>query len=138
MASKASVNPDQAVMDQLDAQGARGWKPDEGDTIVGSIQKISASTPSKYGIYPIVLVMTEDGELVNLHCFHNVLRNRLLEQRPKVGERIAVKYVGREQGKNFDEPYYSYSVVMPDRPVTDDSTSWDIFETNPDGTADTE
>jgi len=97
---------------ELAVQAAKGWNPSEGDTVMGKIIKIGSSNPNRYGIYPIVTVLTDDGELVNLHCFHSVLKNRLIAYRPTVGERLAVKYVGEQQGKNFDEPYHNYAVVM--------------------------
>lgn len=115
-------------MSQLDVQGAEGWKPNEGDTIVGTMQNITASNPGQYGIYPIVTLVTEEGELVNVHCFHQTLRNRLLEKRPRIGEKLAIRYNGRVQGKDKNRSaYYNYSVVV-DRPTDDVSTGWDAFQ----------
>lgn len=123
----AKSDAQSSFMEQLDVQGAEGWKPEEGDTIVGHIQNITASMPGQYGIYPIVTLVTEEGELVNVHAFHTTLRNRLLEKRPKVGEKVAIRYNGRVQSKDRNRsPYYNYSVVV-DRPNEDNGSGWDFF-----------
>jgi hypothetical protein len=143
-ASKAAaLTPPADLLSQLDEQGAKGWTPNPGDTMMGVITSIKASTPSDYGIYPIVTIKPDDGdELVALHCFHSLIRNKLLEARPAVGERIAVKYFGEVEGKNSKsrggtrDPYHSYSLVV-DRSTPDEgSVSWDSFGADPDPTED--
>lgn len=125
--SKSDVNQTE-MLDALAVQGASGWKPNEGDTLMGTIQAITASNPGQYGIYPIVTVITDDGEIVNVHAFHNTLRNRLLQNRPKLGEKIAVQYLGRVQSKDKNRsPYYNYAVVIGD-PQKVEEAGWDMFD----------
>ena len=122
MATKASSE----FADRLAMQGAAGWQPKAGDTLVGIVMGVSASAPSEYGIYPIMTLATEpNGDPVNVHCFHEVLRNRLLEKKPAPGERIAIQYLGEREGKN--RAYHSYAVVV-DRPDAQEATAWNTFE----------
>jgi len=133
MAKEAVSMTQEDMLTQLEQQGAKGWQPSEGDVVMGVITDIKASLPGEFGIYPIVTVrQDETGELIALHCFHSILRTRLLEKRPVVGERIAVQYQGTVEGKAAKagkrDPYHNYSVVV-DRP-TDTPTqaaSWDTF-----------
>lgn len=125
--SKTDVNQTE-MLEALAVQGAAGWKPNEGDTIMGTIQSITASNPGQYGIYPIVTLLTQDGEIVNVHAFHNTLRNRLLQQRPKIGEKVAIQYLGRVQSKDKNRsPYYNYAVVIGD-PTKVEEAGWDTFD----------
>lgn len=79
---------------------AEGWRPEEGDTIIGTVTDIGIGSSAYGGTYPIVTVEVQDtGKEVAVHCFHAALRSRMLELRPEVGERIGVKYVGQEPHK---------------------------------------
>lgn len=121
---------------RLDLESAEGWTPEAGDTLIGTIVGIKASAPNEYGIYPIVTVATEDGT-VAIHCFHQTLKDPLLEQRPVVGEKVAVAYLGTKESKKRKDSngnpvkYHNYSMVV-DRPQTEDSTSWDMFASSND------
>jgi hypothetical protein len=114
-----------SLRDRLDLESAEGWNPEEGDTLIGAVISIKASSPNEYGIYPIVTVATENGN-VAVHCFHSILKNALLEARPAVGERIAIAYLGMKHSKKNDRPYANYSVVV-DRPQADSTDGWDSF-----------
>jgi hypothetical protein len=117
-----------AMQEQLDVQGAKGWKPNEGDTIIGAVVAVTVSNPGEFGIYPIITLATDNG-MVNVHAFHNVLKNRFLEKRPAKGERVAIQYQGERTPKNPRRPgqtYHAYSVVVDrDEP---DTMGWDAFQ----------
>lgn len=114
------------LQERLALASAEGWNPSEGDTLIGTILDIKASRENEYGIYPIVTLATEQGN-VAVHAFHELLKNGLMEARPAVGERIAIAYLGERQSKaNDDRTYHNYSVVV-DRPSDDTSDSWDSF-----------
>lgn len=74
----------------------QGWTPEPGDKLVGHVLYVGTTTGTspELGSYPIVGIVTDDGEPVNLHCFHTVLRNAVERWNPERGDRIAVKYFG--------------------------------------------
>jgi hypothetical protein len=125
--AKAPSDARANMLNQLEQDSAEGWNPNEGDTLVGVIQNIKASQPNEYGIYPIVTVATDDGTLVAVHCFHTILRNRLLEKRPAPGESVAIKYLGEKESKTAGRSYHNYAVVV-DRPTDSEAqATWDAF-----------
>jgi hypothetical protein len=50
-----------------------------------------------------VTIRSDDGEFA-VHCFHEVLANELARIAPKVGDRIGIKY----SGKDRDGGYHRY------------------------------
>jgi hypothetical protein len=131
MAQTKTQDSTSPYAEQLAAQGAKGWKPEPGDTLTGVVVGITPSNPGEYGIYPIVTIRKDDGELVALHAFHATLKNRLIEKRPVAGEVIAVQFHGERESKKEDSrgrkrTYNSYAVVV-DRPDSEANTSWDSF-----------
>lgn len=118
----APTNMSPEMQQQLAVQSAPGWNPKQGETLIGVVVAISASNPGEFGTYPILTLSTDKG-MVNVHAFHDVLLNRLLEKAPAPGERVAIQYNGEKEGK--DRNYHHYSVVV-DR--DDDSIStWSQF-----------
>lgn len=121
------------MLERLEQEAAAGWKPEAGDTLVGVVDNVKASQPNQYGTYPIVTIRTEDGEMVAVHCFHQTLKDRLLEKRPAPGERVAIQYIGtatsktRTDSKGNPVEYHKYAVVV-DRPTdTETAATWDTF-----------
>lgn len=106
----AAPNLTPEMQQQLDIQSAPGWNPKVGDTIIGVVVGISASNPGEFGTYPIVTLSTDKQGMVNVHAFHDVLLNRLLEKAPAPGERVAISYNGEKEGKT--RSYHHYSVVV--------------------------
>lgn len=110
---------------QLGQDYADAWMPDEGDSIIGVITTISVGH-SEYGQYPILTILTPDGEMKAVHAFHTVLKDRLIDMRPKVDEIIGIKFLGHvlpEGGTKGVNDYYAYKVLMT-RPAAD---IWDKF-----------
>lgn len=111
---------------QLDQDYAPAWRPEkEGDSILGTITTVSMGH-SEYGTYPIITVVTSDGEMLAVHGFHGVLKQRLIEIRPKVDEVIGIKFIGHivpEDGEKGVNDYYAYKVII-NRP---DDDIWDKF-----------
>ena len=89
------------------------WRPEEGDLVAGTLRDISDSSENEFGSYVILMIETPTGKLVNVHCFHTVLRRdierRLQRGTLKTGDEIAIKYIGKadkaERGKNAAELY---------------------------------
>jgi len=99
----------------MDLNYAEGWRPEEGDTLLGRVTDLSMGA-STYGRYPIVTVAPEDGgDAVAVHAFHTGLKNRLAELRPKVGERIGIKYLGKRPLKSNPANTVAVYIVKMDR-----------------------
>lgn len=90
-----------SLEDRLESGNASAWRPDQGDpdVLLGVVTEISWGT-SDYAPYLIVTVRQEDGEEKAIHAFHTVLRRELERQKPNIGERIGVKYLGEQEAKN--------------------------------------
>jgi len=123
----AKADTDAAMLERLQQEAAEGWNPDEGETLLGVILNIKSSQQNEYGIYPIVTVQTDEGKVVAIHCFHQVLKQRLLEKRPAPGEKLAVQYIGEVDKGEDGRSYHNYAVVV-DRPTdTEAQATWDMF-----------
>lgn len=96
-------------MSDMNFDLAPGWLPPEGEVIVGKVTDVSRqrSNLNEQAYYPIITVETEgpvtvkDGDStkvvapggsVAIHAFHGVLKARLIELRPTIGDRLGVKY----------------------------------------------
>ena len=54
---------------------------------------------SEYGLYPVLRIEDESGQLWSVHAFHTVLKNQLKETAPQVGEVVGVIYLGTQQAR---------------------------------------
>jgi len=64
-------------------------------------------------VYPIIVVRKDDGDEIAVHAFHAVLRAKLAENKPAIGDRIAIRYEGKIKAKTEGHPaYHGYSVVV--------------------------
>ena len=85
---------------RLEAGLPAAWRPDQedADLLVGKVVDIQRGT-SDYEPYPLLVIEAEDGTEKAVHGFHTVLKNELLRQRPQIGERIGIKYLGEQATK---------------------------------------
>jgi len=95
-----------SLQDRLQAK-TESWKPKPGDTLIGTLLEIT-ERESEYGVYPLLIIETEDGDEVAVHGFHTVLKNELGRQAPVVGDQIGIIY----HGKDEDRKYEKYRVVL--------------------------
>lgn len=104
----------------LDTQFAAGWRPIEGSVIIGVVTEVNKGWDNyRESFYPIVTVKQDNDEETAIHCFHAVLKNRILELQPNIGEKIGVKCLGKKPNKN--NPRNStmiYTVKVEGRGVT--------------------
>jgi hypothetical protein len=74
------------------------WRPEAGDVVGGVLRDVSESSEGDFGSYIILLIETPTGKLVQVHCFHTVLRRdierRLQRGTLRTGDQIAIMYVG--------------------------------------------
>jgi hypothetical protein len=94
---------------RLEQGNARAWRPDQDDEalLVGEVVDIDSGSSEYQGTYPILTIRKDDGEEVAVHAFHTVIKNELIRQRPKAGERIGIKFLG-EQPTKPGSPYKSF------------------------------
>lgn len=106
-----------------------GWRPKDGDVIIGTVQEVTKGW-SDYTdtYYPIVVIKPDDGDAVSVHAFHAVLRNRLTELRPVVGETLGIKYVGKQKSKDGKRDVTVYIVKVEGR---SGGNVWDEVEETP-------
>lgn len=100
----------------LTAEFAEGWRPEEGDTLVGVVTDLSSAW-SDYtsSFYPIITVRKDDGSEVAVHCFHHSLKTRMVALRPTVGEKIGIKYKGKQKTKDGKREVAVYIVRIEGR-----------------------
>lgn len=104
----------------LDKDYAEGWRPTTGDTVIGEVTDIDTGY-SEYNqtSYPIITVKrTGSDELVALHCFHDVLRKRILQLQPQIGETLGVMYKGKKPSKDGRREIAVYAVKVKGRGTT--------------------
>lgn len=96
---------------------AEGWRPHEGAVLIGTVERIDAAW-SDYigGYYPLVVVAPDDGSAsVAVHCFHDILRKRMMLLKPRVGERIGIKYHGQTKTQDGKRTVSQYTVKIDGR-----------------------
>jgi hypothetical protein len=109
------------MSNEMNLEQAEGWKPEVGDVVVGTVVDLARQRSEYTGdLYPIITVQRDDGTLVAIHCFHTVLRNRMIELQPQIGETIGVKYISeteevKEKGKKTRNKPAIYNVRVKGR-----------------------
>lgn len=109
------------LLDRLDQDFAPGWIPQPGDKIAGRITDIT-HRDGGWGLYPIVELdlgaelqaRTANGlagPRIAVHATHSVLKNELEQRRPAIGDRLAIKYLGKQGGKNGGAEYEAYKIA---------------------------
>ena len=64
-----------------------------------------------YGDHLVLTLKDDDDTYHAVHAIHSVLKDRLFDLKPKVGETITVAYHGKVVGKNKDREYHAYTVI---------------------------
>ncbi len=96
----------QSLEDRLSVEHAEAWKPAPGETVIGELIAV-AWNDAGWGEYPICTLRRDDGSAVAVHAFRQVLQRELAEQRPRLGERIGIRHLGRA-----DSGYYRYRLAV--------------------------
>lgn len=95
-----------------DINAAKGWNPEPGDTVEGTLVSIE-EVDSNWGPYPMLTLQTKDG-YVNVHAFHAVLLKKLTAIKPATGAQLRITFHGkRPNKKDPDKTYANYSVTDP-------------------------
>lgn len=107
-----------SLEDQLNEEFAPAWRPEEGDVITGNVVSIT-QRQGDFDPYWIVTLEKDDGQREAIHAFHTRARQELERIRPQVGHRIAMKYLGKRQGKTYS--YHDYRGATENAP----SVEWE-------------
>lgn len=86
------------------------WKPQPGESLVGRIVQYGTGQ-SSFGPVRTAIVEQDNGERVSLWLSSTVLLGLFREHRPKTGERIGLRFLGKHPTKN----YKRYALIV-DRP----------------------
>lgn len=105
------------------------WKPEPGDVLHGTLQE-AETVRTKYGpTIKAVILEEETTEPVLLWVGSAVLKAEWQKAQPKPGERLAVKYIGR-QGQA--ERQYHVHAVEVFRETIEGELPWEIAEKSDD------
>jgi hypothetical protein len=114
-----------SLEEQLNGADPEPWMPEEaGESIFGEIEAIS-TREGDWGPYPVITLLTADGEVWNVAGFGTVLHNDKGTGKfdgitdADVGRQLGVKYLGEKTPKKGGKDYKDYRVVLSARvPVT--------------------
>lgn len=113
-------DPFRQGLDEATGEFAPMWQPEPGDTIIGQVIRYERAT-TRYGPCDICVLLHEDtGEELAVWILEFVLVKKFMELRPRVGERMGIKYVGKVD-RETDNPYKNF-VVQVDRDAGDDAS----------------
>ncbi len=106
---------DPDMLKLLQQPPAKGWQPNPGDMMTGTCIEIDDADAGGFGVYPLLTIEKDNGEVVAVHCFHEVLKTRVqsLIDRGKLveGSRVGIVYQGKTAGGNFGG-YENYRFIV--------------------------
>jgi hypothetical protein len=74
-----------------------------------------SEAPSKFGQVVVVNMVLDDDEERALWLSRTVLRQKVAELKPEIGETLEVQCLGQKEGAGGT--YWSFKVTCPDRPA---------------------
>jgi hypothetical protein len=79
---------------RMEQAKAPAWRPEPNSTIVGEVVGRSMRE-GEHGKYPVITYLNKQtGEIVNLHAFHQMIRERLAELGTNIGDVHVITYLG--------------------------------------------
>lgn len=115
--AKAASAPPEGLIDET-----KPWRPDDpsaegnhDNPIEGVLVGVDMFTGGEYDDYPILFLELDSGDTVAVHCFRTLLRNKVIELKPKYGERLKIAWGGEQQSKGGGRPYHLYRVMVVGR-----------------------
>ena len=97
------------------------WKPEPGDKILGKVVSITALESRFGGSYPLVEIVTGDDKEFAVHAFHAVLKGELARLKPKPGDQLGIKYLGRDDKVAYER----YRVLIERAEPSSETVDWD-------------
>jgi len=106
------------LLDALDVELPDSWKQDEhggeGATLVGTLLGWNQGSTQKYGEKDIAIIREDKTEVIwGLWLLSTVLCDEFATARPQIGERLAVRYLGRAEGPRGE--YQRWKVAVEGR-----------------------
>lgn len=108
-----------SLEEELD-HNPKPWKPVPGGKVIGRVIEVDVLSSKFGGSYPLVTIETDLGEQIAVHGFHSVLKSELARKRPKVGDRLGIKFLG--QSEKVD--YLGYTVRIERAEPEAESVDW--------------
>lgn len=95
-------------LEEIEDEYPPAWHPEPGEILVGRIVRYDEGrTP--YGQVRTVIVQDEEtGERVSIWLSNTVLKNEFDRLSPAAGERIGIRYVGKDDQRS----YHKYKVRL--------------------------
>lgn len=87
-------------LNEFDGRYPPAWKPAAGDVLVGRIVRYGEGR-GKFGPIRTAILERSDGSRVSLWIGSEVLLDQFRKARPKAGETVGVKYLGRDEAKGY-------------------------------------
>lgn len=84
-----------------------------GATLTGYFEDLRHRTTSKGGPFPVAVIRRPDGTRVALWMFHTVLQEQFETASPNPGDRVAVRFMGKPEGRS----YYEWRVAAGPDPM---------------------
>lgn len=110
---------------ELDQNGEypERWAPEPGDSISGIVRRYTDVDLPVSGLTRLCVLERPNGDVETVFISATVLKGEFKKLRPRVGERVAIKYLGTPPNKN----YKKFTVICPDRPLADEP-EWDSYD----------
>jgi hypothetical protein len=121
-----------AAKARLDEPRAESFKFDKpGTEIAGTVARLDVGE-TEYGETKIVVIDPGDGNLRSVWLFHDALLSQMKKLKPRPGDVIAVRYLGKQKSGN-GRSYHAYTVTSDkERPGFDwDGSAGEGGEANP-------
>jgi hypothetical protein len=115
----ASKNQDLVTMLEGWDEPPPAWKPVPGEILTGTVRGYDTYC-GQFGECPVAFIEEEaEGHLMSVYLSATVLYNEFKKVRPKVGEKVGIRYLGKVEGGGRGE--YQRFKVMVDRPFNVDA-----------------
>lgn len=119
--------------------GGDGEKYYTEDLVIGRLVDM-AEQEGEFGLVKIIVLEMEDGKRIGVWLSRMVLKNEVTAARPQWGERVGIRYLGKQLKKGGDaskarDHYESYRVKV-DRPLENrEKIAWGGADTAPSDSA---
>ena len=100
------------LLGKLDAPRPESYRFTEaGQVLSGTVAGLDVGTTYEGDRVRIVVIDPDDGNPpCSVWLLHDAMRSQMNRIRPRIGERLAIRYNGKIMSRN-ERPYHSYTVV---------------------------
>lgn len=114
MADNTTSDAEKQRREKLREEHPNAWIPLEiGDELNGEIVDVASAWSDVRGggsSYPLLTVASDDGKEYQIHGFGAVLYREIMRLRPRIGEKISIRYLGPGEAKPGLNPPEIYRV----------------------------